>query len=739
MNFKLHRSTDEIFIRCKEGIVNKVSDGFIKLTGYLDYEILGKSIEHLNDLLKLNYQKPLDSIEQIHNVFIFIKGDIPIEFNITSQYSKYKYEWTYHFEEVPNSTINSVLLDVFSFDFDSKKAIALYSLESCILLQSNKQYIDLLLSLDISVDNLIGHPPIHKDLFLDFSNKRKYGHEKEVEFKGKDQQLVYFDIAISPLHSNGKEKYLLNMIYDVTDKVLARKRVERQIEEMITISDKISDGVVAVNAEGRCTYTNNAASNMINIHLGGFDDTKFQTLDGIQVPFKNTPIQRVIRGELFSDYILIGTKNDISSYYQIHGFPLYDNKNIFSSGVLIYHNITDRMIIEEYNVLKDKAKGLSLHYTSLTYPGFKILYMNNEAFTSLQYANPNIKDVFSIIGKNLFHVYNRSTIDEELELKSRLKEVIEKRQPIYSFIRKIIWDGELNYYKIIYQPVYNINNQVDKITMIGIDITEEERAKEELAKALKTQDETFINISHELKTPLNVIFSASQLIDIMIKKDAGINNQIESTNNIVLQNCYRLTKLINNILDISKIESGFYDLSLTNEDIVHVTEDIVHSIAQYIRNMELQIVFDTNIEEKIIAIDLYKFERIMLNLISNAIKFSNPKGVILINLNSKDDFIEISVQDFGIGIAKEHQDIIFNKFQQVNKSLNRKVEGTGIGLSLVKSLTDLHNGTITVDSTLGEGTTFTLKLPAITVDNQNVSKPNDRTGMIRFEFSDIYY
>lgn len=201
-------------------------------------------------------------------------------------------------------------------------------------------------------------------------------------------------------------------------------------------------------------------------------------------------------------------------------------------------------------------------------------------------------------------------------------------------------------------------------------------------------------------------------------------------------------KLINNILDVSKMEHGYSKLSLKNKNIVDILDNMVMSVSDYIKNKDLSIVFDPKVEEKIMGLDLYKFERIMLNLISNAIKFSNDKGVIFIDLIDNETFVEISIKDQGIGIDNESLESIFSKFKQEDKSLNRNAEGTGVGLYLVKSLIELHGGSIDVESTLNIGTKFTITLPAeiiketVLVDDDY--NEEDRVDMIKFEMSDIY-
>lgn len=259
----------------------------------------------------------------------------------------------------------------------------------------------------------------------------------------------------------------------------------------------------------------------------------------------------------------------------------------------------------------------------------------------------------------------------------------------------------------------------------------------------KAKNEFFANISHELRTPLNIIFSTSQLFSFYLKDSKDeVLHKLDQYNNTIRQNCYRLLKLVNNIIDINKLDYGFLDLNLQNANIVQVVEDITLSTVDYINSKNKSIIFDTDNEEIITAIDPQHMERIILNLISNAVKFTREEDLITVTVLDKVDHVQITVQDTGIGIHSEEQEKIFERFKQVDPVLSRKHEGSGIGLSLVKSLVELHKGTINVTSSYGIGTTFSISLPIIKVDgdinNLNKFETNNSVEKIEIEFSDIY-
>lgn len=282
------------------------------------------------------------------------------------------------------------------------------------------------------------------------------------------------------------------------------------------------------------------------------------------------------------------------------------------------------------------------------------------------------------------------------------------------------------------------------------------RYEKEILKAMKEVEEAnnlktnFItNISHELKTPINVILCAIQLLE-----SKGCNNyKNRNTMGIIKDNCYRLTRLINNMIDIEKAELNNLKLSLEEVNIVSLAEELVMSVVPYAEKKNLTLIFDTNEEDVMMSVDISKIERVILNLISNAIKFSRENGEIYVTVTSQDECLEISVEDNGIGIADKHKRDIFKKFVQVDNSLNRKNEGSGVGLSIAQSLVELHNGKITVESEINKGTRFTVILPKEIFkyedsnndkdlkdsNNMRVIEYNESTKFkTRIELSDIY-
>ncbi len=300
-----------------------------------------------------------------------------------------------------------------------------------------------------------------------------------------------------------------------------------------------------------------------------------------------------------------------------------------------------------------------------------------------------------------------------------------------------------------------INNKVISRKNIELDqlnmITENALAKrsEELNQAIeceKLRTNFFANISHELRTPLTVIYSAEQMLDTIFKSSHIYEDKkdINKYMGIIRQNCYRLIRLISNLIDITKLDAGYLQADFINYNIVKVVEDITLSVAKYIEYENLSLTFDTEKEEIIVAFDPEKIERIILNLLSNAVKFTPKGGCIWVNVYEREDRVDICVKDTGIGIPNGMKDLIFERFVQVDKTNSRTREGSGIGLSLVKSLVDLHNGSISLVSEEGIGSEFIIGIPKKAVllgetpKEYNLISEKQIINKINIEFSDIY-
>ncbi len=272
---------------------------------------------------------------------------------------------------------------------------------------------------------------------------------------------------------------------------------------------------------------------------------------------------------------------------------------------------------------------------------------------------------------------------------------------------------------------------------------EQERIKVELENNIaheKFKVECFANISHDIKTPINVIYSAIQLQEMYT--DSNDYDKVLVYNNVIKQNCLRLQKLLNDVLDITKIDANHFKPNLEPCNIISSIEYITQSVTSYIEHNNISIIFDTNVEDKFALTDLGFIERIMLNLVSNAIKYGNQNGHVWVSLHDTDDHLIISIKDDGIGIPHEQISNIFKRFHKTNQSNASGVSSNGIGLSLVRSMVNLLDGSISCLSKEGDGSEFIVILPMASLEGDDLIQSEyaaalELNAKLNIEFSDL--
>ena len=211
------------------------------------------------------------------------------------------------------------------------------------------------------------------------------------------------------------------------------------------------------------------------------------------------------------------------------------------------------------------------------------------------------------------------------------------------------------------------------------------------------------DISHELRTPLT---SIQTHLEAMID---GIWEPSKERLNSVNEEVIRLSHLVNQLKNLAKFDSYEDKLNLKNENLTQLIKNIIYNNESYALDKNIRIKYE--LEDVNANIDKEKISQVIINLISNAIRYTNLNGEILIKLYKKSDFIKIIVKDNGIGIPEESLDYIFERFYRVDKSRCRNTGGTGVGLTICKSIVDLHKGKIEVKSKLNEGSEFIITLP----------------------------
>lgn len=467
----------------------------------------------------------------------------------------------------------------------------------------------------------------------------------------------------------------------------------------------------------------------------------------------------LINEDLISDarevmHSLVPTEKEVQSMtgrsYILKYSPYRTQENIIKGVVISLIDITTRKEIEE-NLRRSKERYERLvelsPFAIFIVKNNIIQYTNSEGLHLLQ-----VKHLENLVGKPLSKYLETNKL-HSVSIQNEQGDYVKNNVvPLEDKITRI--DGSVVDVEVMFIPVCFEEEGAQLIILRDIThrkLSEQLYEDNILSKRLLDEamafdalkNDFFSNLSHELRTPLSLIMSTLQLLESQYKNNSIEDGSLRKHMITMKQNCFRQLRLVNNMIDITKIDSGFYEVNLQNHNIVSVVENIALSVSDYIKSKSIFLTFDTDVEEKIIACDPDNIERIMLNLLSNAIKFTKEGGSINVNIHDKGEEVIISVKDSGIGIPKDKQDIIFDRFRQVDKSLTRNHEGSGIGLSLVKSLVEIHDGKISVESEYGKGTEFIINLPVKTVPVNDAyisekSTTKSNVEKIHLEFSDIY-
>lgn len=226
----------------------------------------------------------------------------------------------------------------------------------------------------------------------------------------------------------------------------------------------------------------------------------------------------------------------------------------------------------------------------------------------------------------------------------------------------------------------------------------------------------FANISHELRTPLTIMLGITERLRTVLNRQTN-DPAVQEMTQMLDQNGLRLLKLIDDLLDLVRFDTGHADISRQPTQIVPHIDGLLRSLRHLAEQDRVALIWTCETESPLIELDRDKFDKIILNLVINAIKFTPSSGTIEVKVIVKDNRLRMTVEDTGVGIPPEVLPRIFERFWQVDTSSTRKFQGAGIGLALVRSLTEAMDGEVSVDSKLGQGTTFAIGLPANSVES----------------------
>ncbi|NCB11888.1 MAG: response regulator [Erysipelotrichia bacterium] len=346
----------------------------------------------------------------------------------------------------------------------------------------------------------------------------------------------------------------------------------------------------------------------------------------------------------------------------------------------------------------------------------KITFVNDEFCRVSKYTKEEL------IGKN--HNIIRHE-DMPKEIFKDLWETIKSKQIWKGHLKNRAKDGTSYYVTSTIAPILNLDDEIEEYLAIRLDVSEIVEGQLKAKRADEAKSTFLANMSHEIRTPLNAIIGFSELLD----KSQNLDTQSKKQAQIINSSAVSLLTIINDILDVSKIDSGNFTLSIEESNIILISENVVELFSKRAMEKHLKLVFNLDPNVPIcIETDGVRLKQVLSNLLSNAIKFTPKNGVVSLNISlienlNKKAKIRFEVEDTGIGIAKEKLLTIFDPFIQVDNKSNREYQGTGLGLSICSHIIKALNSNIFVQSIENQGTKFYFELEVKTcIDNLCINK-----------------
>ena len=438
--------------------------------------------------------------------------------------------------------------------------------------------------------------------------------------------------------------------------------------------------------------------------------------------FKNFTITDGLQSNEFNGRACFKSKDGNMYFGGINGF------NVFNSQDIELSTFEPKVIFDNFEINGTNKKDISNIKFKSNENNIKINFFTNDykntKTTQYYYKLEGLENEWNMTNSNSLVFVNLGSGDYTLKIKTITQHgVMSDESSVHFTINPPIWRS--NYAICIYLILIIISilrymhkvNTLDRLVNERTNKLRKEMEKnEQLFKKVLSLEQNknnyFVNLSHELRTPLNVLSSINQLIKEFTKKDNFITpEKLSYYMGIMDRNCSRLLSLINNLIDHTKIENNSYIINKKDEDIVYLVEETVLDMKDYIEEKGLELIFDTDVEEKVIRCDKIDIERCIINLVGNAVKFTSEGGLIEVLLQDLDDTVNIIVKDNGIGISEENQKVIFDRFNQVVDESSEQKGGSGLGLTITKQFITLHNGEIYVESEVGVGSEFIIILP----------------------------
>jgi PAS domain S-box-containing protein len=495
----------------------------------------------------------------------------------------------------------------------------------------------------------------------------------------KKGEEVPIELSISPTEWNGSTAFI-GIVRDISE----RKRHEDNLDRSMLFPLENPNPVLRVGNRGKISFANPPAIQVLsswNVIVGGDlpEKLKVQFQQALKTKKKQEFEIEINQRPFLFDFVPVGT-----------------HVNIYGRDTTVSRKRIRTLEGERQSFL-DMLNSLPVAF-HLQAPDYSIPFANKK-FRE-QFGNPEERPCYSVMHKRASPCEVCTTF-----------RVFDSKKNDVSFWTAL--DGRS--YMTVCTPFVDIDGR-HLVMEMGIDITEQKKteqameiAKKEAERANKSKSEFLSRMSHELRTPMNAILGFSQLMQM--NSESRVPNDQENLNEIIHAGKH-LLELINEVLDISRIESGQLQVTIAPIDVMDVVKSTMTILEPMAQKFSINMVEEFPNENMCwIEGDKTRLKQIIINLVSNAIKYNPENGTVTIGYKQEGNKIKIYVADTGNGISEEDQKIIFDPFNRLGAD-KTQVEGTGIGLTIAKQLTEHLGGNISLSSEVGRGSCFTLEFPA---------------------------
>lgn len=513
--------------------------------------------------------------------------------------------------------------------------------------------------------------------------------------------------------------YMIKLISELITHVLERKNTERLLQDKEEDLEKALNAIDTVLWKADVdkqqnfinTYISPSVDRMVCLPKGSIGNNWNKYLDRIHADDKPKVAEAFNMGfshpgrTIDLDYRLVKDNGDVIWLNSSGVAHIQDNGTLQAFGTTI--NITDRKLAEE-KLIRNEKKYRSLFEQSndavfIIRSDGRIIDINKRACMMMGYTKEQLQNMSFF---DLLIPSEKEKINEYLAQFTANGSIHGETKAITS--KDVCIDVEIN--------ATVLEGHDDTVQVLARDITDRKLAEENLLQAKiaaetssRTKSEFLANMSHELRTPLNSIIGFS---DALME---GYFGELDPKQTRYIQNISNsgkhLLNLINDILDISKVEAGKMKLFPESTTVDTLLDEMVSLVQPLAAKKEIIINVSRDPELQTMFADKAKIKQVLYNLLGNAIKFTHRGGCVIIRTNINGNMAQISVIDTGIGIPPQDMNKLFRPFTQLDSSVARRYEGTGLGLALVKELIELHGGHIWVESEVGKGSNFTFEIP----------------------------